>query len=413
MRSSVRRVTGGSVAVFFIDLDQFKQINDLYGHAAGDAVLIEVTRRMTAALRSDDTLARLSGDEFVLVCEDLPQRTDAQLDHQLDVVTRRLQDALTEPVQIPGGSVTAAASIGIAVSSADSAADDLLGDADAAMYRNKQHRRTGEAYAIDLTSAHRSTRQLERDICRALKRGELRVHYQPIMTVAEGRAPSVAAVEALLRWEHPVHGLMLAAEFIELAERTGAIVPIGHWVIDQVCADMSRWKDRLSMLAPGTVYINVGPRQLNDQSLGRRLAATMTRFTLQPPQIGLEVIEASFVDPHLISRLQNFHFQGHPLAVDDFGTGYSSLSRLVEFPADIAKIDKSFVAGIANDTRRRALIDAVIVIARHLGLSIIGEGVETAVQAQLLADAGCHLQQGFHHGSAVSAEQLTERLTRA
>ena len=393
---------GRTVAAFFIDLDHFKYINDTYGHAAGDAVLTEVTRRMTTTLRAEDTLARLSGDEFVLVCEDLPQRSERELDGQLNAVVARLQLALAEPIQALGTSLSAAASIGVALSTPSSSVDDLLADADAAMYRVKQ-RRTSRTSARP-QSGGRSIRDLERDLSMALRRDELRVHYQSIVSTRTG---DVVAVEALLRWQHPAHGLLVADEFIDLAERSGAIVPIGHWLIDRVCAQTLQWDGELADAAPATAYVNLDARQLNDPSLEDIITSALTRCQLRPSRLGLEVVEASFIDPQLLKRLQHHHQRGHPLAVDDFGTGYSSLSRLVEVDADVAKIDKSFVAGVTFDPRRRAVIEAVIVVAERLGLDVIGEGVESAEQSLALTAAGCHLQQGFLYGAPTDAASLS------
>ena len=216
-------------------------------------------------------------------------------------------------------------------------------------------------------------------------------------------------MEALLRWQHPIYGLLVADEFIDLAERSGAIVPMGHWLIDRVCAQTLQWDSDLAERAPTTAYVNLDARQLNDPSLEDVIVSALTRAQLVPGRLGLEVVEASFIDPGLLNRLQQHHQRGHPLAVDDFGTGYSSLSRLVEVDADIAKIDKSFVAGITFDPRRRAVIEAVTVVAERLGLDVIGEGVESVEQALALTAAGCHLQQGFLYGAPTDANSLNQQ----
>lgn len=396
-----------TVAVFFIDLDRFKQINDTFGHAGGDTVLVAATARIAATLREEDTLARLAGDEFVVVCEQLPQHADGELDAQLAAVTARIRSALAQQIRVGGVDLVVSASIGVALSDTDSTADDLLAEADAAMYRAKQRRHHHQLLARnqDRSLLHLNARQLERELAQALVRGELHVSYQPIVSAADRR---VRAVEALLRWRHPTHGLLVAAEFIELAESTGLIAPIGRWLIDTTCAQMRRWQNQLAPnAAPGTAYVNLSSRELADAGLPHTLATALVRHGLSPHHLGVELLEASFIDPHLVHCLQELHELGHPLSVDDFGTGYSSLSRLIQLPVTAAKIDKSFTAAVEHDPRARALIDAVLVVAAKLDLQVIGEGVENARQAQLLTEAGCSLLQGLHVGAPQDADTLT------
>ncbi|MGI4894646.1 MAG: putative bifunctional diguanylate cyclase/phosphodiesterase [Janthinobacterium lividum] len=413
------------VAVFFIDLDRFKAINDTFGHAAGDTVLTTVATRVAATLRDEDTLARLAGDEFVVVCEDLPPVDPDELNEHLDAVLARLRCALAEPIRIGDLDLVISASIGVALMgdhhSADNlSADDLLADADAAMYRAKQHTRADTTINLSASAhdehrggasgddaarshAHHSSRQLERQLAQALPRKELRVHYQPI-TDPTG---AVHAVEALLRWQHPHHGLLSAAEFIDLATANGTVVGIGQWVIDQSCAQMRLWRDQLGHRAPETVYVNLTARELADPSLSTTISTALQTHQLQPEQLGLELVETSFIDPHVLPNLHEQQRRGHPLSVDDFGTGYSSLSHLVELPVRMAKIDKKFIAGIGHDPRRTALIDAVVTVANSLNLHVIAEGVETADQARRAADAGCDYLQGFYCGGPQPAETLS------
>lgn len=452
-----------TVAVFFIDLDRFKRVNDTFGHAAGDTVLAAVAARMSAAVREQDTLARLAGDEFVLVCEDLPRPGPEQHRHpwngstrqaapvdgpgvagpapgdghgvdddggraqrpgsraegvavaeRVDAVTTRLHRALADPIRIGGVDMVVTASIGVAITVEDQGADDLLADADAAMYRAKQTRDTSRTAVLSVNvqdsgrSAQVSTlppspRQMERQLTRALAQGQLRVHFQPI-TDPTG---AVRAVEALLRWQHPRYGLLPAARFIDLATGSGLIVGIGHWVIEQSCRQMARWQRVLGPSGPQTVYVNLTARELADSSLTTTLAAAVGTHGLQPGHLGLELVESSFIDPRVLPTLHEHHRRGHPLSVDDFGTGYSSLSRLVELPVTMAKIDKSFVAGIDDDPRRLALVSAVVTVADSLRLHVIAEGVESGTQARVLADAGCHLMQGFHYGRPEEGDVLT------
>jgi diguanylate cyclase (GGDEF)-like protein len=394
-----------AVAVFFIDLDRFKQINDTFGHAGGDRVLVQATARMADTLRNEDTLARLSGDEFVVVVEQLPQQPESALQAQLDAVAQRIRSALSSPISIGGVDLVVTASIGVAVSDPQSSGDDLVSEADAAMYRAKQ-RRQGE---LVIRTHHpglgrRSSRHLDRELAGALSGGELRVHYQPIVAADDLR---VFAVEALLRWEHPVHGLLTAADFIDVAESTGLIAPIGRWLIDSVCAQLRTWQDQLDGRAPPTAYVNLSARELADPALAANLEASLRRHGLQPQHLGLELLEACFIDPHMMPVLLDLHGRGHPLSVDDFGTGYSSLSRLIHLPVGTAKIDRSFAAALEHDPRSRALVDAVLVVASKLDLRVIGEGVENSEQAHYLREAGCPLLQGFHFGAPQAALELT------
>jgi diguanylate cyclase (GGDEF)-like protein len=393
------------VAVLFVDLDRFKQVNDTLGHAAGDAVLRAVGTRMATTLRDADTLARLAGDEFVLICEDLPQRTRGELDEQVQRVVDRLRRVITQPIAVAGVEVVITASIGISLSAKGATADELLGEADSAMYDAKQHRNRDVVVRDRFSRFDRENfRHLDRELADAIGRGELRLHYQPMVS-SEDR--SVVAVEALLRWNHPRHGLLPAGVFIATAESTGVIGSIGHWVVDQACGQMAEWRSELERDAPPTCYINLSAREVSDPTLDRAIVAALDHYHLDSHQLGLEVVESAFADPLIAPVLDTYRDRGHPLSVDDFGTGYSSLSSLVELPIDIAKIDYAFVADIPANQRHRALIDAVIVVARDLDLRVVGEGVEAENQASYLEEVGCDLLQGFH----IAAPQPGHRLT--
>jgi diguanylate cyclase (GGDEF)-like protein len=394
---------GRSLAVFFMDVDRFKDINDTFGHAAGDAVLTEIARRLKETVRDEDTLARLAGDEFVLIHHDVPRTDDHAADLQLAAVAERVRRSLTAPIRLRGLDVVISVSIGIAVSDGTEAAEDLLGDADTAMFRAKQRRRT-EPVVREPNSMRRSFRTMERQLAQGVRDGQLRVHYQPIVTATEHR---LEAVEALLRWEHPTLGMLPAGDFIDVAEHTGLIVPIGQWLVEEVSAQMARWQSTLRSRAPQTAYVNVSPRELTDPAMAATLEGALRRNGLQPSHIGLELLEAAFLYPTLVPALLEYQQRGHPLSIDDFGTGYSSLSRLVKLPVASAKIDREFVAEMTSDPKSRALIDAVITVGTGLGLRIVAEGVENEAQAVDLAEAGCHLLQGFQFGRPAPAEQLT------
>ncbi|WP_432519565.1 putative bifunctional diguanylate cyclase/phosphodiesterase [Kineococcus sp. SYSU DK006] len=390
------------VAVLFLDLDRFKAVNDTFGHAAGDTVLTTAATRMAGVLRDEDTLARLAGDEFVVLCEDLPQAEAGELAEHVQAVTSRLRRALAEPIRVGGVDLVVRASIGTALGDGRRSADELLADADAAMYRLKH----GPGHLRDRPEGPGdggSVRRLERQVLQALPQGQLRVHYQPI-TDPTGH---VHAVEALLRWQHPEQGLLPAARFIDLVAGTEAVVGIGRWVLEQTCAQVARWQRELGARAPATAYVNLGARELADPGLTGALTTALRTHRLDPEQLGLELLENSFSDLQVLPALHEQQRRGHPLSVDDFGTGYSSLSRLVELPVRMAKIDQSFVAGLADDPRRRALVDAVVTVATSLDLRVIAEGVETAEQASRAAEAGCHYLQGFHCGHPQPGEALT------
>ncbi|GAB7190984.1 hypothetical protein NUM3379_16910 [Kineococcus sp. NUM-3379] len=395
------------VALLFIDLDRFRSINDTFGHAAGDTVLATVATRMNTTLRAEDTLARLAGDEFALICDHLPQAGAEDLEEHVSVVVTRLRRALAQPIRVAGVDLVVSAGIGVALSDGHLSADDLLADADAAVHAAKQHRHGEAAPEPAVTGsappARRSARQLERQLAQALPRGQLQVYYQPIL----GADGAVHAVEALLRWQHPKHGLLPAAEFIDLASGSGLIVGMGRWVITEACAQMAAWRRVLGEGAPRTTYVNLSARELVDPGLTATLATALRAHDLAPEQLGLELLESSFIDPQVLPALHEQQRRGHPLSVDDFGTGYSSLSRLVELPVRIAKIDRSFVAGLGHDRRRRALVEAVVTVAHGLDLRVVAEGVETPAQAGQVTRAGCHYLQGFHCGRPQPAEALT------
>nr|WP_281373208.1 EAL domain-containing protein [Kineococcus aurantiacus] len=388
--SSARR-HGRSVAVLFIDLDRFKAINDTFGHAAGDQVLTTVAARLSAQLRDTDTLARLAGDEFVLVCEDLPE---------IGALLGRLRRALSQPLRVDDVDLVVSASIGVAHSTGTSTADELLAEADRVMYADKHHS-PGPSRAARAAVAH----QLEHQLARALPDGRLRLHYQPI---TDGTG-AVETVEALLRWQHPTRGLLPAAEFIDLAGRTGLVVGMGRWVVDQACAQVARWRRVHGAAAPRTVWVNVSARELADPGFAGALGTAVQEHGIEPADVGLELLEGDFADARVVAALHAHHLRGHPLSVDDFGTGYSSLSRLVELPVTRAKIDRSLVAGVGGDPRRRALVDAVVTVAGGLGLDVVAEGVETADQARAVLSAGCRYLQGFHCGAPAPAETVQLR----
>ena len=411
---AVGRRSGRVNAAVFIDLDRFKDINDGAGHAVGDAVLVEVARRLTSVLRQGDTVARLGGDEFVLFCENLPGTDEGDLHDSLTGITDRLRELLAVPITVHATEITVSASIGVALTrvaltGASLTADDLLAIADTAMYEAKERGRDRVVVRSPLAGDRPDgRRQLQRDLVHALDRGELTVYYQPIVDAAGHR---LRAVEALARWNHPVHGLLTADRFIPLAAGNGTLPRIGRWVIEQACGQLRDWQRNPDTRAPEVMFCNLSPRELTEPALASAIADLLTRHQLSPGQLGLEILESSLSDQLLLALLSQYRRSGHPLAIDDFGTGYSSLSRLVHLSVDYAKIDASFVAGLPGDSRSRALVDAVLTVAATLGVRVIAEGVETQAQAEFLTAAGCDLLQGFHLAHPMPASALTPLLT--
>ncbi len=422
---AVGRRTGQVNAAVFIDLDRFKAVNDSAGHAAGDAVLVEVARRLTAVLRDGDTVARLGGDEFVLFCENLAGSSEQELRASVDRITDRLQEVLAPPIRVAGVDQVVSASMGAALTTvsltaapASATAEDLLAIADTALYEAKAQGRDRVVVSGPLPAVGgRDVWQLDWDLLDALDRGQLAVYYQPIVDAGPAvgsvgvTSRPVRAVEALLRWNHPVHGLLPAEAFVSLAADNGTLPRIGHWVLDRACAQVRSWQRQLGDRAPEVVFCNLARSELTDPALPGAVEAALSRHQLSAGHLGLEIDEGAFADRPLRALLRPYQLSGHPVAVDDFGT--STLSRLVHLGVDYAKIDRAFTAGVPDDPRAPALIDAVVTVAHTLGLRVIAEGVETQAQADHLTAAGCDLLQGFHLGPPMPADDLTTLLTTA
>ena len=397
------RRSGSATAVLFVDLDRFKDVNDRYGHAVGDLVLVEAASRMLSTLREGDTLGRLSGDEFVLLCEGLPGEDEAAATALVGVIARRLEEVVGRPFHVQGLELRLTASIGVALSAPGTTAAELLHAADSAMYRAKD---AGRARIVVRGPATEVTqgpaRQLADELAHALARGQLVVHYQPLVA-GDG---SVPAVEALVRWQHPERGLLTAGEFLHLFGDAG-IRAAGAWVVEQVCAELAHWQDELGVLAPSVAFCDVSLAELADPGLTEVLAAALLRRGLQPAQLGLEVIEQSFSDPHAAPSLEHLRERGHPVALDGFGSGSSSLARLVSLPLTHVKIDRTFVQGIPDRPGPSALVDAVVLVGTNLDLQVVAVGVEDVRQADHLRAAGCDLLQGTHLARPAPAVELT------
>jgi diguanylate cyclase (GGDEF)-like protein/PAS domain S-box-containing protein len=381
---------GTAAAVMFVDIDNFKRVNDLFGHAAGDQLLIALARRMSAAVRPADTVARLGGDEFVVVCEDVDERTALALG-------ARLAAAVQEPIKGGGTQHNLSACVGIALGSAAAVdADVLVGRADSAAYRAKQ-RGGGGVEIFDEGMRQRALDRLrtESDLERALERHEFELVFQPIVSLAD-RAP--VAHEALLRWRRAGRPAIVPAEFIPVAEESGLIVPIGSWVLEQAChyaAGLVR-----AGSAHTWVSVNLSARQIAAPDLLDVISASLEASGLPPSSLGVEVTETVLlhVTPAIVTRLEALKTLGVRLILDDFGTGYSSLQHLKDFPIDMMKIDRSFVASLGRGRQDTAIVASVISMAAALGLDVVAEGVENETQATLLRELACPLAQGFLFG---------------
>jgi diguanylate cyclase (GGDEF)-like protein len=395
-----RKREGTNVAVLMIDLDRFKVINDSLGHHIGDELLAVLAPRLAAAVRSNDTIARLGGDEFGVIC-DAPA-------HPQDVVgvAERLLASLSEPVLLSTGRHHVGASIGIALAGGvNDTAGSLLRDADAAMYVAK--RRGGRRYEIfDETIRQQSVDRMrtEEDLRMATAKGELRVHYQPIIDLRSGWP---IGTEALLRWQHPERGLLPPDDFIPIAEETGLIHELGHWVLENAASQAGEWHKRYG--APLSVAVNVSATQLLDDSFADLVIDVAASAGVQPAMLQLEITETAMIEDTevSVSGISALRKQGLNLVLDDFGTGYASLSHLSRVIPDAIKIDRSFTDGVGRDHARSVIVGGVISLARDLGVTVIAEGVETSAQYQHLRRLGCHRGQGHYWSRAQPAETAT------
>jgi diguanylate cyclase (GGDEF)-like protein len=391
--------SGGVTALFFVDLDHFKAVNDTYGHQTGDELLVAVGKRLTKVLRPGDSLARLSGDEFVVVCEDLEEPGQA------DAIAARFSEALTIPFALPGLVLTMQASIGIAYAGRDSEAPaELIHDADLAMYRRKR-RKSGAHDVLDLRSLHLAQHQvgLADSVSGAWGRGEMHVAYQPIVDTVDGH---VFAAEALLRWSHPSRGAIAPTIFIPFAEQSGEILELGQRVLEQAWRDRARWQNHRA--EDVEVSVNVSAHQFMSAGFAATVASVLESPSADPGLMTLEVTERVFVsdDERAMVVLEELKEIGVKLALDDFGTGYSSLSYLTTLPIDGIKIDRSFITNVGDEHNGHTILTAIVQLAHGLGLTVIAEGVETAFQREQLAELGANFCQGFYFARPMEAARL-------
>jgi diguanylate cyclase (GGDEF)-like protein/PAS domain S-box-containing protein len=393
--------------VMFIDLNRFKLINDTLGRAVGDALLREISQRFRLALRDQDVVARLSGDEFAVGLFDIHQHYEASM------VANKLLAALNEPFLIEGHDLRVSASIGISVFPQDgNDAETLLRLADIAMYRAKQNASTdGEHiafYSQDMNKGMQERMRIESGLRQALGNGQLLLHYQPKFEISTGR---IIGAEALVRWKHPERGLVPPAEFIPLAEATGLVVQVGEWVLEAACAQAQAWKEK--GLPPVRLAVNVSAREFTS-ALPGRVMDTLRRYGLEPSWLELEITESTLMHniERVIGIMDRLTAAGITLSLDDFGTGYSSLSYLKRFPIDTLKIDRSFTTGIPVDTNDCAIASTIISIAQQLNHKVIAEGVETPEQLAFLKDSGCDEVQGYLFSRPLPAQEFEDALVQ-
>jgi diguanylate cyclase (GGDEF)-like protein len=395
-----RRAPGAAVGLLFIDLDQFKAVNDTLGHGAGDRILRATADRIRGALRADEIVARFGGDEFVVLLPEVASPDDAM------ATAERLSEAVRIPSQVGGDQVVVTATVGVVVADDPSTtAEAVLADADAALLEGKYE---GRDLVVAFTSSMRQHLdrwlETENELRRALARDELRLYYQPEIDL-DGQ--ELFGVEALVRWQHPERGLVPPADFLPVAERSGLIVPLGRWVVEEACRQARRWRDDLGAAAP-VISVNVSPIQLTREDLSAHIERQLSRHGLPASALRVELTETALVnaDPRVGLQLQRLRDLGIDVAMDDFGTGYFSLSHLKRLAVNIIKIDRSFVAGLGRERTDDAIVHAVIDLARRLGVRTIAEGVETAEQTALLRAAGCDVAQGYFYARPMPATEL-------
>ena len=409
------RTTHSSVAVLFIDLDKLKHVNDTIGHAVGDQLIVTVARRLAAATRPSDLVARISGDEFVVLCEGL-------LDEQVALdVAERIRTSITGPLVLQGVEIEAGASIGVAMStpellnteSAADAAVTLLRSADTAMYRAKQRGRgRSELYSEDMRTAAKARQTLASELEQALAGNQFAVVFQPIESAHTGR---VVAAEALLRWNHPTRGLLAPGAFLDLADESGLIAPIGDWVLNESARTIGEWISTGLVDRNMAIHVNASRRQLSDITFVDRALTILRDNNLEGSQLVFETSEATLVDnnPSVLRTVTALKRQGVRIAVDDFGAGYSSLASLRTFPADLLKLDGTLVRDVGRtDGGDDPMVRSLIQLAHSLNLIVCAEWVTTEDHVQRLKVLGCDLLQGNRIGEPISAEAFATKLRR-
>jgi predicted signal transduction protein with EAL and GGDEF domain len=422
-----RRHSDYKFAVLFVDIDEFKVVNDSLGHSAGDELLVEIAKRMSTSFRDTDTVARLQtgaeaeadlrlealsvarlgGDEFTVLLEDVFRASDAIR------VGQRIQERLSIPFEIKGRQIVIKSSIGVALNANSySKPEELVRDAEIAMYRAKQ---SGKARCEVFDPAMHSTAvrrlKLETDLRLGLERGELLVYYQPIISLRSGK---ITGFEALSRWKHP-EGMISPADFIPVADETGLILPLNRALLREACDQLCSWQSQLGCEPPLTISMNITPKQFAQPQLVQEIDAILHQAGISPGSVSLEIVETiAMGEPdRALAVLSELKALGVLLSIDDFGTGYSSLSRLPRFPIDTLKIDRTFVSNMNTDRDNHEIVRLIIMLAHSLGLSTVAEGAETADQVEALTRLGCDMVQGYFYAPPVDAKTAFDLLLRS
>jgi diguanylate cyclase (GGDEF)-like protein len=394
-----QRRGGRPIAVLFVDLDDFKTVNDSLGHGVGDVLLVEAGRRIQGCIRPGDTTARLGGDEFAVLLED----ADAPAAR---AAAERIVHALDAPVHVAGREVFVTGSIGIAPGAPGDGVDDLLRNADMAMYRAKEVGK-GRALVYDpaMSAAALERFELISDLQRALERGELSLRYQPILDLERSR---IVGAEALVRWTHPRLGLLPPLEFVPLAEETGLVVPLGRWVRGEACRQLAAWRELAPAGAPLFVSVNLAPRELYEPDLVGEVASLLAQHGLAPSTLVFEVTEGAITasDRVVSDQLLALRELGVRIAIDDFGTGYSSLAHLKRLPLDELKIDKAFVISLTEEADDSVIVRSTIDLGHNMGLKVVAEGVENLEAFGVLERFGCDMAQGYFISRPLPAGEL-------
>jgi len=407
-RLLARGRSGGSTgfAVLFLDVDRFKFVNDSLGHVAGDDLLIEIARRLESSLRASDTvarfeghtLARMGGDEFTILLDGIGDGDRAL------AIANRLRAAVAQPFQLPGREVITSISVGVVISADHyQRAEDMVRDADTAMYRAKELGKARcEIFDTSMLAVAEQRLGLEQDLRRALERDELEVYYQPIVSLSQGR---LTGFEALLRWNHPLRGLVFPAEFIPTAEETGLIVPIGTWVLHEACRQLRSWEQEFPSARDLIVNVNLSARQCTHPDLLQDVRRILDDTGVPPTRLKLEITESVVLENSetVAEVLRELRAIGVQLGLDDFGIGYSALSYLHRFPFQTIKIDRSFVSGIANASNTE-IIRAIVSMAAGLAMNVTAEGIETADQLNKLQELACEFGQGYYFDKPLTRE---------
>lgn len=404
----LRRRPGTRAAVLFIDLDNFKLVNDSFGHHAGDELLSAVAARLKQAVRPTDTVARFSGDEFGLLLEEISSEREAI------AMAERIGSVFARPFAlVRNAEHFVTTSVGIALAESGDLPQDLISDADAAMYRAKERGRARYELFDEVMRGRAIARlRIENDLRRAIERDELRLAYQPIVSLCD---ESIACVEALLRWDHPERGAIPPSEFVRVAEESGLIERIGRWVLERACRQAAEWDKLRPDAAPLGIAVNLSPLQLSHDDFPRVVAEVLSRSGLDPSRLSLEITETLLLgEAKPISEvLRTLKRIGVRLVLDDFGIGYSSLGYLSRLPLDALKVDRSFVAALGSDSSDSAITEAIIAMARALSLEVVGEGAETAAQVAELKRLGCEFVQGYIFSEPLPAAEIAALLSAA